>query len=92
MEHGQGFKDFSPAIDALEGELLNHRIAHGAHPVLTMCAANATVVKDPAGNRKFDKSRTTGRIDGLVALAMAMGGASRATEGQGVSFDAFTFV
>ena len=43
------------------------------HPVLTMCAANAVVTKDPAGNRKLDKHKATGRIDGLVALAMAMG-------------------
>ena len=70
---GQGFKDMSPALDVLEAELLNHRIAHGMHPVLTMCAANATTTKDPSGNRKLDKSRATGRIDGMVALAMALG-------------------
>ena len=77
---GQGFKDMSPALDTMEAELLNGRVAHGMHPVLTMCAANATTVRDPAGNRKLDKSRATGRIDGMVALAMAMGAASAATE------------
>ncbi|MEN1927599.1 terminase TerL endonuclease subunit [Luteimonas sp. MJ250] len=75
---GQGFKDMSPALDSLEVELLNHRIAHGGHPVLTMCAANATVTRDPAGNRKLDKQRATGRIDGMVALAMALGAAQSA--------------
>lgn len=70
---GQGFKDMSPALDTLEAELLNGRIAHGNHPALTLCAANATTVRDPAGNRKLDKSRQTGRIDGMQALAMAMG-------------------
>ncbi|GAA3928683.1 terminase large subunit [Luteimonas lutimaris] len=70
---GQGYKDMAPALDALEAELLNARIAHGGHPVLTMCAANATTVKDPAGGRKLDKSRSTGRIDGMQALAMAIG-------------------
>lgn len=70
---GQGYKDMSPALDSLESELLNGRMAHGMHPVLTMCAANATTTKDPAGNRKLDKSRATGRIDGMQALAMAMG-------------------
>lgn len=73
FEFGQGFKDMSPAIDTMESELLNGRIAHGNHPVLTMCAANAVVTKDPAGNRKLDKHKATGRIDGIVALAMAMG-------------------
>lgn len=70
---GQGFKDMGPALDVLEAELLNARIAHGMHPVLTLCAANAVVTKDPAGSRKLDKSRATGRIDGMVALAMALG-------------------
>jgi hypothetical protein len=41
-------------------------------PVLTMCAANATVQTDPAGNRKLSKIKSHGRIDGMVALAMAM--------------------
>jgi phage terminase large subunit-like protein len=73
---GQGFQSMSPALEALESELLNARMAHGNHPVLTMCAANVTVVRDPAGNRKFTKVKTTGRIDGMQALAMAMGVAS----------------
>ncbi|MGA0584890.1 MAG: terminase TerL endonuclease subunit, partial [Castellaniella sp.] len=77
VEWGQGFRDMSPALDALEAALLNGEVAHGNHPVLTMCAANATVTKDPAGNRKLDKSRPTGRIDGIQALAMAFGVATR---------------
>lgn len=92
IEWGQGYKDMAPALDALEAELLNGRIAHGGHPVLTMCAANAVVTKDPTGARKLDKAKATGRIDGLQALAMAMGVASRATEGQSVGFTEFTFV
>lgn len=74
---GQGFKDMTPALDVLEGELVSGTIRHGANPVLTMCAANAIAVRDPAGNRKLDKMKSTGRIDGLVALAMAMGAASQ---------------
>jgi len=72
-EFGQGFKDMSPALDNLEAELLNSKLEHGMHPVLTMCAANAVVSKDPAGNRKLDKHKAVGRIDGMVALAMAIG-------------------
>jgi phage terminase large subunit-like protein len=70
---GQGFQSMSPALDALEGVLLNKRGRHANHPVLRMCAANAKVTKDPAGNRKLDKMKSTGRIDGLVALAQAAG-------------------
>lgn len=73
VEMGQGFKDMSPALDTLEADLLNNRIKHGMHPVLTMCAGNAVVTKDPAGGRKLDKSKATGRIDCMVALAMAEG-------------------
>lgn len=69
---GQGFQSMSPALRDLESAILNGRIAHGGHPVLTMCAANATVQADPAGNRKLSKIKSHGRIDGMVALAMAM--------------------
>ncbi len=89
---GQGFASMSPALDALEAELLNGRIAHGMHPVLTMCAANAVIEKDPAGNRKLTKAKSTGRIDGLQALAMAMGAASTSEEVQTYDADSFMFV
>lgn len=75
---GQGFKDMTPAVDALETALLNGKLRHGNHPVLNMCAANAVATRDPAGNRKIDKAKSTGRIDGIVALAMALGRASTA--------------
>lgn len=70
---GQGFQSMSPALDALEADLLQGRIRHGGCAPLAMCAANAVAVPDPAGNRKLDKSKATGRIDGMVALAMAEG-------------------
>ena len=89
---GQGYKDMAPALDALEAELLNQRIAHGMHPALTMCAANAVVTKDPTGARKLDKSRATGRIDGMQALAMAIGVAVAAGEEQGHAASEFCFV
>jgi phage terminase large subunit-like protein len=73
VEFGQGFVSMSPAIRELEARLLAKKLKHGNHPVLTMCAANAVTVSDPAGNRKFTKQKATGRIDGMVALAMAVG-------------------
>jgi phage terminase large subunit-like protein len=69
---GQGFVSMAPAIDTTEIEFLHGRVRHGRHPVLTMCAANAVMVMDPAGNRKLDKAKSTGRIDGMVGLVMAM--------------------
>ncbi len=70
VEHGQGYQSMAPALDAFEAHLLNRRIRHGAHPILTWNAANAVVVRDSAGNRKLDKAKSTGRIDGMVSLAM----------------------
>jgi phage terminase large subunit-like protein len=72
-EFGQGFASMSPALRELESAILGAKLRHGNHPVLSMCAANATVMQDPAENRKFIKSRSSGRIDGMVALAMAVG-------------------
>lgn len=70
VDHGQGFASMAPALDALESDLLNKRLRHGDHPVLTWNAANAVVERDAAGNRKLNKAKSTGRIDGMVSLAM----------------------
>jgi phage terminase large subunit-like protein len=72
-EFGQGFQSMSPALRDLETVLLSEKMRHGNHAVLTMCAANAVVTADPAGNRKLNKSKAAGRIDGMVALAQAVG-------------------
>ena len=73
VEFGQGYASISPAMRDTEELMLNKKIAHGDHPVLAMCMNNAVVVKDDAGNRKLSKKRSTGRIDGAVALLMAVG-------------------
>jgi phage terminase large subunit-like protein len=70
---GQGFVSMGPAVDAFEVALVSRTLRHPGNPCLTWNAANAVVVKDPAGNRKFDKSKATGRIDGMVAAGMAIG-------------------
>jgi phage terminase large subunit-like protein len=73
VEVGQGYQSMSPRIEAFETFLLKTQIRHGGHPLLNMSAANAIVVRDPAGNRKIDKSKTTQRIDPLVAAVMSVG-------------------
>jgi phage terminase large subunit-like protein len=70
---GQGFKDLAPAVDALEAAILDGGIRHGNHPVLTWNCSNACIETDPAGNRKLSKRRSREKIDGMVALAMAVG-------------------
>ena len=64
----------SPAVRDLETLILERKLRHGAgHPVLTMCIANSVIERGDAGNRKLSKKRSTGRIDGAVALVMAIG-------------------
>lgn len=74
LPFGQGFKDMAPAIDEFERMLLDQRLRHDGNPVMTWCAANAVLLTDPAGNRKIAKERATGRVDGMVAAVMAVGG------------------
>jgi phage terminase large subunit-like protein len=77
---GQGFQDMSPAVDELERLVFEGKLRHGGHPVLQWCVANAVTETDAAGNRKFTKARTGQRIDGCVALAMAVSMAKKAPE------------
>lgn len=79
IEFGQGTASMTPALRDLEVKLLNNQLRHGKHPVLSMCAANAKVVGD-SGARKFDKKTARGRIDGMVALAIAVGVMPQAVE------------
>ena len=62
-----------PAIDALEGAIVDRKLVHPNHPILNWNLANAIATMDPAGNRKLDKDKARFRIDGAVALAMALG-------------------
>jgi phage terminase large subunit-like protein len=73
VEFGQGTQSMSPALRSLEELLRDKQIAHANHPVLTMCAACAVVEGKDDANRKLSKNKSSGRIDGLVALAMAVG-------------------
>ncbi len=70
---GQGFRDMGLAIDALEREVMARTLVHPGNPVLTWNMANAVAELDPAGNRKLSKAKARFRIDGAVALAMALG-------------------
>ena len=89
IDFGQGFASMSPALRELESLILSHKLRHGMHPVLTMCAANAVTTSDPAGNRKLNKAKATGRIDGMVALAMAVGVMPTEAADDGGAFDEF---
>lgn len=73
VDFGQGYISLGPAVDALETVILAGKLRHGAHPVLRWHARNTVAEIDPSGARKPSKSKSASRIDGIVALTMAVG-------------------
>ncbi len=80
-QFGQGFVSMGPAIERFAELALSGKLRHGGHPVLTAAVANAITVPDPAANLKIDKGKSNGRgpvrVDGAVAMVMALQVASR---------------
>ena len=66
----------APAVDKLEQLVAERKLRHGSNPILNMCAAGAVIQSDLAGNRKLNKAKSYSKIDGLVALSMALGSMS----------------
>ena len=81
VQFGQGYKDMSPPTKELMRLTLNKMIAHGGHPVLRWMMDNIFIKRDPAGNIKPDKEKSTEKIDGAVALIMALDRAVRCGTG-----------
>lgn len=70
---GQGFKDMTAPTKELNRRVIAGGIEHFANPVLAWMASNLMVVTDHAGNMKPTKAKASGKIDGIVALIMAIG-------------------
>jgi phage terminase large subunit-like protein len=77
VEMGQGFASMAAPAKELERLVSAGKLRHGGHPVLRWCLANTVIEQDAAGNIKPSKRRSTERIDGTVALVMALDGATR---------------
>lgn len=69
---GQGYASMSAPTKELIRRVKGRELAHGGNPVLRYMAANLTTVADAAGNLKPARDKSTARIDGMVALIMAM--------------------
>jgi phage terminase large subunit-like protein len=74
---GQGFVSMSAPTKELMSIVLSKKLRHGGHPILRWNADNLVVQMDPAGNLKPDKAKATQKIDGMVALIMALDRATR---------------
>lgn len=68
----QGFVSLSAPTKALEKAVLSRTLRHDGHPVLRWNVSNVSVETDAAGNLKPSKKVSTDRIDGVVALIMAI--------------------
>ena len=79
---GQGSVSMGPAINAFEQAVLDGKLVHPNSPVLNWNVSNAVSTMDAAGNRRIDKDKARFRIDGAVALAMALGLRARDRAGQ----------
>lgn len=81
VRHGQGFgggaSDASlwmpRSITDTEEAVLQRRLKVKRNPVLTWNSASAVLESDATENKKWTKRKSTGRIDGIVALSMAVG-------------------
>lgn len=82
---GQGFASMSPPTKELMKLVLEEKIAHGGHPVLRWNMDNIFIRTDPAGNIKADKAKSTEKIDGAIALIMALDRAIRCGNDTGES-------
>jgi phage terminase large subunit-like protein len=70
---GQGFASMSGAMKETERLILSRQLYHDGNPVLRWNIGNVDVAQDQAGNIKPDRARSREKIDGLVALIMAIG-------------------
>ena len=69
---GQGFRSMCAPTKDLLDLVLKQELLHANNPVLRWMADNMIVKMDAAGNVKPDKGKSTHRIDGMVALIMAL--------------------
>jgi len=90
VKHSQGFGGGASeaalwmprSITELEDAILQGRFKVKRNPVLTWCSASAVIVTDAAENKKWEKRKSTGRIDGIVAVSMAVGAAMATVEAE----------
>lgn len=72
-EFGQGYKSMSFPMKEMERMIVRRQLNHQGNPVLRWMNGNVVITRDPAGNIKMDKGKAHEKIDGMVALVMAIG-------------------
>lgn len=80
VSFGQGYASMSAPTKGLEELVLSRKLRHAGHPVLRWMADNVAIEQYAADNWKPSKKKSQERIDGIVALVMAVDMATRHVE------------
>ena len=70
---GQGFVSMSAPTKELEKLIIGKQIIHNDNPCMNWMLSNVAIQEDPAGNIKIAKNKSKEKVDGMVALVMALG-------------------
>jgi phage terminase large subunit-like protein len=73
VEFVQGMRSYTAPTKELQALIADRKLDHGDNPVLTVMASNLKVQRDKNLNEMPNKAHSTGRIDGITALIMALG-------------------
>lgn len=82
---GQGYGSMSAPTKELHRRVLTRNLEHYGNPVLRWMISAVAIQTDPAGNIKPDKAKSSQKIDGVVAVIMALGEMMTAESGGGTS-------
>lgn len=80
LEFGQTFKEMTPALETLEQLVADGKLIQGGHPVMAFNVGSAVAAKDGNLNRRLDKRNSRAKIDGMVAMTMALHTVNRMDE------------
>lgn len=69
---GMGYLSMAGPCNELERRLLKKKINHGGNPILRFMADSVSVSMDPAGNKKPNKDKSQGKIDGFIGLLLCL--------------------
>ena len=84
---GQGFVSMSMPTKDLEVQIIAKNIIHDNNPAMNWMLSNVALQEDPAGNIKVAKNKSKEKVDGIIALIMALGEYYSADEGASVYED-----
>lgn len=73
IQFSQSMAAMSAPSKELERVIVDGALHHGGNPVLRWMASNVTIRYGPDGQIKPDRDRSRDKIDGIIALIMALG-------------------